>query len=87
MPSLWIVYLIGSVLVLLGLCYVLGFESVEEAAAWRADSSGYFLVTAFTTIFWPILLLFGPFYLVFRLGKKRAAVKQEKARMWETLKK
>lgn len=71
-------------LIMFGLCsYAIGAENSE-------DIGGLFFFAFVLSLFWPIvvalLIIFGPFYFLYKLGKKRARIEKEKKQIWNTLK-
>ena len=54
------------------------------------DIIAIFFAAFGVSLFWPLILAFlcvvGPFFLLYELGVKHAAVQAEKEKMWNTLK-
>lgn len=74
-------------LIMFGLCsYSIGSVREEDGD----DIAGLFFFAFVLSLFWPIVfalfIIFGPFYFLYKLGKKRARIEQEKKQIWNTLK-
>lgn len=72
--------------------YSIGRGSTADAAdnAENDDTGGIFFIAFCISFFWPIILalltVFGPFYLLYKMGVNKTKKEAEKKQIWETLK-
>lgn len=85
----WLIsWAIGAIILFAVFCYIAGrFADADDGEA----LGGIFFVAFASSILWPIiitgLIVFGPFYGLYKYGAHRSKIAAEKKKMWETLQK
>ncbi len=56
----------------------------------KDETGGIFFIAVVISFFWPVvlafLIVFGPFYFLYKLGVRKSKKEAEKKQIWETLK-
>lgn len=73
--------------IMFALCsYSIGCDAAETTD----DVGGLFFVSFAISLLWPfflaLLIITGPFYLLYKLGKRKTRIETEKKQVWATLK-